>query len=51
MKRAYYIIAQSMENGVRQKPVKNDNKKTLKNQFFQGSELSASKTVVFGDTI
>jgi len=40
-----------MENVVRQKPIKNGHKKSLKNQCFQGSELSASKTVVFGGVI
>ena len=33
---------------MRQKPVQNGNKKSLKNQGFRGSELSASITGVFG---
>jgi len=36
---------------VRQKPVKNGNKKTLKNQCFQGSVFTASETVVFSDGV
>ncbi len=32
---------------MRQKPVKIGNKKSLKNQGFQGVDLGASKTVVF----
>ena len=34
---------------MRQKPVQNDNKKSLKKQGFRGLNLDASKTVVFGD--
>jgi len=36
---------------VRQKPVKNGHKKSLKNQCFQGSVFTASETVDFDDGV
>jgi len=48
-KKSMYLLYHHITDlHVLQKPVKNGNKKSLKNQGFQGSVLGASKKVVLG---
>jgi hypothetical protein len=51
LKERVFFFHRITEKALRQKPVQNGREKTLKKQCFQGSDLNASKTVVFGNKV